>query len=136
VTSDIQSTPSTPLLDGKGTTVSSGMTSEVQATTNMLSLNSQETSTQEGTTRVTELEYVASTDTGVVTLPNDTGVVTLPTDTGVVTLPNDTGVVTLPNDTGVVTLPNESDKNEQEQAGKILSRFTVSYKKINSIFID
>jgi hypothetical protein len=127
VTSDIQSTTSTPLLDGKGTTVSSGMTSEVQATTNMLSLNSQETSTQEGTTRVTELEYVASTDTGVVTLPNDTGVVTLPTDTG---------VVTLPNDTGVVTLPNESDKNEQEQAGKILSRFTVSYKKINSIFID
>jgi hypothetical protein len=109
VTSDIQSTTSTPLLDGKGTTVSSGMTSEVQATTNMLSLNSQETSTQEGTTRVTELEYVASTDTGVVTLPNDTG---------------------------VVTLPNESDKNEQEQAGKILSRFTVSYKKINSIFID
>jgi hypothetical protein len=127
VTSDIQSTTSTPLVDGKGTTVSSGMTSEVQATTNMLSLNSQETSTQEGTTRVTELEYVASTDTGVVTLPNDTGVVTLPTDTG---------VVTLPNDTGVVTLPNESDKNEQEQAGKILSRFTVSYKKINSIFID
>ena len=51
-------------------------------------------------------------------------------------LSNDTGVVTLPNDTGVVTLPNESDKNEQEQAGKILSRFTVSYKKINSIFID
>lgn len=100
VTSDIQSTTSTPLVDGKATTVSSGMTSEVQATTNMLLLNSQEASTQEGTTRVTELEYVSS------------------------------------NDTGVVTLPNESYKNEQEQAGKILSRFPVNYKKINSIFID
>jgi hypothetical protein len=38
-------------------------------------------------------------------------------------------------DTGVVTLPNESDKNQQEQAGKILSRFTVSYKT-NKLYHD